>query len=108
MIYAPLEGISSVEGAWALLLSGQKNIVSVPQAHALGMTPDAIRWKVKSGQWQPVYRGVYAAIQGQLPRESRLWAVILRVNENSVLSHETAAELWDFAPRVSTKIHVTV
>jgi len=72
------------------------------------MTPDAIRWKVKSGQWQPVYRGVYAAIQGQLPRESRLWAVILRVNEKAVLSHETAAELWDFAPRVSTKIHVTV
>ncbi|HEY6785966.1 MAG TPA: type IV toxin-antitoxin system AbiEi family antitoxin domain-containing protein [Trebonia sp.] len=108
MFYMPPEHPASVEGEWALLLSGQKKVISVAQARALGMTHDAIRWKVASGRWQRVYQGVYATFSGDLPRESRLWAVVLRCGEHTVLSHETAAEIQGLGQSRSSRIHVTV
>jgi hypothetical protein len=108
MFYMPPEHPASVEGEWALLLSGQKKVISVAQARALGMTHDAIRWKVASGRWQRVYQGVYATFSGDIPRESRLWAVVLRCGEQAVLSHETAAEIQGLGQSRSARIHVTV
>src|SRR5258707_10543556 len=109
MLYYPPEKIISVESQWALVLSGQKKLVSLNQARALGMSRDAIAWKVRSGRWQRVYRGVYATFTGDLSREQRLWAVILRVgDDDAVLSHATAAELQDFSWGTSSSIHVTV
>ncbi|HEX3963868.1 MAG TPA: type IV toxin-antitoxin system AbiEi family antitoxin domain-containing protein [Trebonia sp.] len=109
MLYHPPEKIASTEGEWALVLSAQKKLVSLDQARALGMSRDAILWKVRSGRWQRVYRGVYATFTGDLSREQRLWAVILRIgDDDAVLSHETAAELQDFSWGTSTRIHVTV
>jgi hypothetical protein len=37
-----------------------------------------------------------------------LWAVVLRCGQSAVLSHETAAEIHEFAPRPARIIHVTV
>jgi len=108
MIYVPPQQVKSEEREWALLLGGQGKVVSAAQARALGMTPPAIRWKVSSGEWQRIHRGVYATVSGSLAREQQLWAVILRVGEAAVLSHETAAELQDLALGTSSTIHVTV
>jgi hypothetical protein len=108
MIYVPPPQIDSVEREWALLLDAQRKVVSAAQARALGMTTEAIRWKVSSGEWQGIHHGVYATVSGSLSREQQLWAAVLRVGETAVLSHETAAELQDFARGPSSKIHVTV
>ncbi len=108
MPYMPREDSFSIEAEWALVLKAQKNIVSAAQAHALGMQHDAIRSKVESGRWQTIYHGVYATFTGELPREARLSAVVLRCGRNAVLSHETAAEIHRFAPSVADEIHVTV
>jgi hypothetical protein len=108
MPYMPPEAPPSVEAEWALILGAQRNVVSVEQAHALGMKPHAIRTKVNSGHWQQVYRGVYATFTGELPREARLWAVILRCGRSAMLSHESAAEIHGFARGSADKIHVTV
>jgi hypothetical protein len=108
MPYMPRDGFYSGEAEWAFILKAQKNVISAAQAHALGMPHDAIRAKVKSGRWQAVYHGVYATFTGELPREARLWAVVLRCGRSAVLSHETAAEIHRFAPSLTDKIHVTV
>jgi hypothetical protein len=108
MFYMPPEHPASVEGEWALVLSAQEKVISVAQARALGMTHDAMRWKVASGRWQRVYQGVYATFSGDLPRESRLWAVVLRCGEHAVLSHATAAEVQGLSRGRSGKVHVTV
>ena len=83
-------------------------MISTAQALALGETYDKIRWYVKIGRWQRVHQGVYATFSGELSRGARLWAVILRVGDHAVLSHETAAEIQGFADRLSDQIHVTV
>jgi hypothetical protein len=108
MIYVPPERVRSVEAEWAILLSAQERVFSVDQARALGWKDHELRWKVDSGRWQRVYRGVYATFPDPPSRSARLWALVLLIGETAVLSHQTAAELHGFAPGSGGQIHVTV
>jgi hypothetical protein len=91
-----------------MITERQEGVISTQQALAFGMSAGDIRWKVRSGRWQAVYRGVYATFSGKLSREARLWAAVLRAGDNAALSHETAAELLGFSAAPSEVIHVTV
>jgi hypothetical protein len=108
MIYVPPKRIHSAETEWALLLSAQEKVFSVDQARALGWKDHELRWKVDSGRWQRVYRGIYATFPGPLPNSARQWALVLLIGETAVLSHQTAAELQGFARGPASQIHVTV
>lgn len=108
MLYTPPENPASIETEWLLILKWQKGMVSADQARRLGMTAGEIRWKVKSAKWQWAYRGVYATFSGELPREARLWAVVLSIGDSAALSHETAAELHGFGKGSVDPVHVTV
>jgi len=108
MLYMPPERPVSIEAEWLLIHEWQKRMVSAAQARRLGMTAGEIRWKVKSGKWQWVYRGVYATFSGDLSWEARLWAAVLSIGDSAVLSHETAAELHGFGKGANGPIHVTV
>ncbi|HEX3964432.1 MAG TPA: type IV toxin-antitoxin system AbiEi family antitoxin domain-containing protein [Trebonia sp.] len=112
MLYMPPENPASIETEWLLILKWQKGMVSADQAGRLGMTAGEIRWKVKSGKWQWMYRGVYATFSGELPWEARLWAVVLSIGDSAALSHETAAELhgfgFGFSKGPAGPVHVTV
>lgn len=96
------------EADGVMITECQQGVISTQQALAFGMTPGDIRWKVQSGRWQAVYRGVYATFSGKLSREARLWAAVLRTGDGAALSHETAAELLGFSSAQSDPIHVTV
>lgn len=72
------------------------------------MSEKRIRHQARSGRWSLVYRGVYATFTGALTRRAELWAVLLRVGPDAVLSHQTAAELYGLLDGVSATIHVTV
>src|SRR5258708_21142140 len=91
-----------------MITGHQEGVITTPQALAFGMSQGDIRWKVQSGRWQSVYRGVYATFSGKLSREARLWAAVLRAGDDAALSHETAAERHEFAAGPSDEIHVTV
>lgn len=92
--------------AWA---SEQQNgIIGRGQALALGMTPSAILWRLRSGRWQRLLPGVYATFSGRPDRLCRLWAAVLRAGPGAVLSHRTAAEIWGLTAESSDVIHVTV
>jgi len=92
----------------AVVLETQHQVILAAQARAGGMTEEQIRWKVKSGRWQYLYRGTYATFSGRLSRKARLWAVVLRSGGRAALSHQTAAELLGFGHGPSDPIHVTV
>jgi hypothetical protein len=91
-----------------MITERQEGVITTQQALAFGMSPGDIRWKVQSGRWQGVHRGVYATFSGKLSREARLWAAVLRAGDGAALSHETAAELLGFSAAPSASIHVTV
>ena len=89
-------------------LERQDGVVSREQALAAGLTRHAIEARLASGRWQRLYRGVYATFSGPIPRTTQLWAAILRVGDEAVLSHHTAAETWKLSDRVASLIHVSV
>jgi hypothetical protein len=90
------------------LLDSQDGVFARWQARELGLEPEFVAARVRSGQWQRPQLGVYAAFSGPLPRAAELWAAVLRAGPQAALSHQTAAELDGFAPRLSRLIHVTV
>ncbi len=63
---------------------------------------------VRSGRWQRLHRGVYATFSGEPTRETVLWAALLRVGPDAVLSHLTAAERHGLIDEPSSLITITV
>jgi hypothetical protein len=86
----------------------QSGVVSRSQALRAGLSTDVIKFRVKSGWWRPVHRGVYVTFTGAPGRTAQLWAALLGAGPGAVLSHETAAELHRLADKPSDSIHVTV
>lgn len=74
---------------------------SVPE---LGLTAASLR----SGRFQRLYTGVYAAFTGLPRRKAQLWAAVLRAGPGAVLSYQSAAELDGFAVEPGRVIHVTI
>ena len=72
-------------------MNQQHGLISRRQALAAGMTDAQIGWRLRTGQWEGVGRGVYRhTVSPETPR-SRLLAVCLACN--GVASHRSAAAL---------------
>jgi hypothetical protein len=99
---------ADLPGDCARLLELQRGVIARWQAPAVGLSAAVIDAKLRRGRWQPLYRGVYAAYTGSAPRESVLWAGVLRAGPGAVLSHHTAAELDGLMDRPGPVTHVTV
>ena len=90
------------------LLDRQRGVLARWQVTAMAVDTGVVTARLRSGRWQRVHLGVYAAFTGQLGREAELWAAVLRAGPRAVLSHQSAAELDGFAAGPSALIHVTV
>jgi hypothetical protein len=90
------------------LLARQCGVFARWQVDPMGPDLDVAAAHLRSGRWQRLYLGVYAAFTGRLCRDAQLWAAVLRAGPRAVLSHQTAAELDGFAAGPSQLIHVTV
>jgi predicted transcriptional regulator of viral defense system len=86
----------------------QAGAVSRRQLLAAGVSHQIIVERLKRRRWQQLYRGVYAVFSGPPPRETWLWAAILRAGDGAVLSHQTAAELHGLIDSPTEAIYVTV
>jgi hypothetical protein len=78
------------------------------QGADVGIDPETMKTRVRSGRWQRLQRGVYAAFSGDPARETILWAALLRAGPGSVLSHQTAAERHGLIDEPSSVITITV
>src|ERR1700728_5129818 len=90
------------------LLSRQRGVIATWQADAAGVDRRDMQDLVRSERWQRLHFGVYAAFTGPPSREATLWAAVLRTGPQSILSHDTAAELDGLVAKRSQLIHVTV
>ena len=90
------------------LILRQSGVVACWQAERLGVSGEAFRNRLRRGDWQRLYRGVYATFTGKPDREAQLWGALLRAGPAALLSHHTAAERHGLLSRPSTAIHLTV
>lgn len=90
------------------IVAKQHGVVSIRQLKSLGVTPDAIRHQLSRGDLRRIHRGVYAVGLTQLTELGEFAAAILACGHGAVLSHRSAAILWELHEATAGVIDVTV
>ncbi len=91
----------------AALADRQHGVVASRQLVALGYGRRAIEHRIAAGRLHPIHRAVYAVGRRLLSREGHWMAAVLACGPGALISHRTAAALWDLRPTAQTKIDVT-
>jgi very-short-patch-repair endonuclease len=94
--------------AWiAAIAARQHGVIARAQLLALGLSDAAIVRRIRSGRLHVVHRGVYAVGHPAISREGELLAAVFGGGPGAVLSHESAAELWELLLAKGRLIDVT-
>lgn len=90
------------------LAASQHGYVTRQQLLTLGLGPEAIKYRLRTGRLHRVYPGVYAVGHRRLHPVDRSMAAALACGPGAVLSHSSAASLWGFFRRWEEPFEVTV
>jgi len=96
-----------VDRRLSALADTQHGVVSLTQLEGLGLSANAVRKRVASGRLHRVHHGVYAVGRRQLTRWGRYMAAVLACGPGAILSHRSAAALWDLRPHGGASIDVS-
>jgi len=91
---------------WAIA-DEQHGVVTHRQLVAIGLHPQAIKHRIASGRLHPIRRGVYAVGRPELSRHGHWLAAVLSCGPGAVLSHWSAAALWELLPERDACIHIS-
>jgi hypothetical protein len=97
-----------VDGAIAALAERQHGVVAHGQLLDLGLGRRAIGHRLACGRLHALHRGVYAVGHRAITREGRWMAAVLASGPGAVLSHRSAAALWNLRISPGTPADVTV
>lgn len=99
----------SVDGLIAALAARQHGVVARWQLLRGGITGRQIDVRMQSGRLHQLHRGVYLVGHNVPPQLAVEQVALLACGKRSVLSHRSAANLWDLLPySASAKAWVTV
>ena len=89
------------------LASSQAGYLGHDQAVSIGLSDDAIYWRLKQGVFTPVARGIYR-VKGFTGNHHGLLRAATEILPDATASHESASEIWGmpFVPR--KRVVVTV
>lgn len=93
--------------AIAVAAASRDGVLTHPQLVAIGVSPTAIRGRVRRGLLFVRHRGIYAVGRFDLTRRGRLRAALLRCGRSAVLSHHSAASQADLLA-VRERVAITV
>jgi Transcriptional regulator, AbiEi antitoxin/Protein of unknown function (DUF559) len=85
------------DAAIAEIARQQHGVVSRRQLVSLGLGEDAIDARLRLGRLHRLHRGVYAVGHDLISRKGHWMAAVLAGGDQSVLSHRSAAALWQVA-----------
>jgi very-short-patch-repair endonuclease len=97
-----------VDARVAVVAARQHGVVTIEQLRAAGLRRSAVSRRVASGRLHRIHRGVYAVGQPALNERGRWRAATLALGAGTVLSHQSAAQLWRVLPYEPGAIDVTV
>jgi very-short-patch-repair endonuclease/predicted transcriptional regulator of viral defense system len=100
--------VRSVDAEIAALAGRQHGVVATRQLAALGLPQRAVSHRAAAGRLHRVHRGVYAVGHPILTANGHRMAAVLACGPGAVLSHASAAALWEIRPTSATRIDVTV
>ena len=79
------------------LAEEQQGLVTRAQLLEAGMTPDTVRARTRARRFIPIQRGVYLVGPPVAPYLNEM-AAVLACGEGAVVSHRSAAALWELLP----------
>jgi very-short-patch-repair endonuclease len=86
----------------------QHGIVTLRQLEAAGLSRRAVTGRVHSGRLHRLHRGIYAVGHRAPSHRARFMAAVLACGEDAVLSHVSAAVLWELLRPLDGPVHVSV
>lgn len=105
---APPAGAAPRDRAAARVAARQFGVITAKQLFDCGLSRDRVNQRVRSGQLQRLWRGVYAFGHRELKPEGRLIAAVLACGAGAVLSHRSAASHWELLATSRASVDVTV
>jgi very-short-patch-repair endonuclease len=102
-----IDHLPRADHLWALV-ERQHGVVTRAQLLEHGFPAKAIKHRVANGRLHPLSRGVYAVGRPQVTRRGRWMAAVLSCGRQAVLSHGSAAALWEMASDRYGRIEVSV
>ena len=93
--------------AWRIARQ-QHGLITRAQLLELGYTRHAIRHRVSTGRLHPIHRGVFVVGRPELDMPGRCMAAVLASGPESMVSHQTAAELWGVRPPRGGPVEISV
>jgi len=105
------EGLTRTRGddrPLATLARQQHGVVGRWQLLAAGLSEEMIDSRIHTGGLHRLHLGVYSVGHQLVSREGRWMAAVLASGPEAVLSHYSAAALWQIRPSSRTRIDVTV
>jgi very-short-patch-repair endonuclease len=100
--------VDTSDARLAEFANSQHGLVTTKQLMAAGIGRAAISERTRSGRLHRIHRGVYAVGHRGLSLHGRFMAAVLACGERAVLSHGSAAVLWDLLKPLDGPIHVSV
>jgi hypothetical protein len=79
----------------AALATRQQGVVSNSQLRRLALSREAIRYRIESGYLHRIHHGVYLVGHRTLTQRAEFIAALLACGPDSVISHRSAADVWD-------------
>jgi very-short-patch-repair endonuclease len=92
----------------AQLAERDHGVLATHELLACGLTHGGIYRRVRAGRLHRIHQGVYAVGHAALSREGHWLAAVKASGAGAVLSHQSAAVLWELLPRSVGAIHITV
>ncbi|WP_374968033.1 type IV toxin-antitoxin system AbiEi family antitoxin domain-containing protein [Terrabacter sp. BE26] len=92
-------GKRTLDRLLAARVAGQAGLVTRTQLLSAGWSGDEVRWRVSSGRWLQVHRGVYLTTPGRRDWESRMVGALLAVGPPCCLTGASAGQAWGLVPR---------
>ena len=86
----------------------QLGYFTTQQARAVGLAPNSLYQKVRSGGIVSIQHGIYRFSQYPITEEDDLMEIWLWSKKEGVFSHDTALEKYNISDVFSAKTHITL
>jgi len=100
--------LDTVDARVASIAARQHGVITLRQLEAVGLDRRAVSARTKRGRLHRLHRGVYAVGHCAPSWHGRWMAAVLACGEGAVLSHHSAAALWELLRPIDGAIHISI
>ena len=99
--------MESTDRVLARIAASQYGVIRIDQASQLGLSSDALEYRLRGGPWERLHRGVYRNLASPPTWKGTMMAACLTGGEGTAVSHRSAAALMGLPGGSTDLIEIT-